>query len=192
MSRRLMLRNASGGGGLPNEYQQVEWIGHTQNKYSYVLITYPNYWTFNLGKIVVEMTIPSGSTTNPVVFGGGYANGTCTSPYFDLNGAVGNCTCVPKLSDVSDKKQKTTYVLTPKTGTQKSQADFGYSALGWDSNSFTTSIQAYSIFVYDRNDNVLFNGIPCYRKSDNVIGLFDAVNQAFFPVRGTWSKGADV
>lgn len=187
-----MLRIASGGGGLPPEYQQVEWIGHTQNKSSYILITYPNYANINLGKIVVEMTIPGGHATNPIVFGGVYADGTCTVPYFDLNGAVGNNTCVPKLSEVVDKTQKTTYVLAPKTATQKSGTNFGYSALGWNGTSFTTSIQAYSILVYDRNDNVLFNGIPCYRKSDNVIGLFDIVNQAFFPVRGTWTKGADI
>ena len=188
MSRRLMLRKASGGGGLPSEYQQVEWVGHSQNKSSYILITYPNYANINLGKIVIEMTIPGGYTTNPVVFGGVYANGECTSPFFDLNGAVGNNTCVPKLSDVSDKTQKTTYVLAPKTASQRSNTNYGYAALGWNNNSFATTIQAYSIFVYDRSDN----GVPCYRKSDNVIGLFDAVNQAFFPVRGTWTKGADV
>ena len=177
---------------LPAEYQQVEWIGHTQNTSSYILITYPNYSNINLGKIEVVLSNIASSIANPIVFGGVYANGTCTSPHFDLNGAVGNNTCVPKLSDVVDKTQKTTYVLAPKTATQRSQTNYGYSALGWDGNSFVANLRAYSILVYDQSDNVLFNGVPCYRKSDNVIGLFDAVNQAFFPVRGTWTKGADV
>lgn len=177
---------------LPAEYQKVEWIGHSQNNKSYILITYPNYKTINLGQIVIEMSIPNGNAANPIVFGGGYADGTCTTPHFDLNGAVGNNTCVPKLSEVSDKTQKTSYVLAPKTATQHSTTDYGYTALGWDGNSFTTSLRAYSILVYDQSDNVLFDGVPCYRKSDNVIGLFDTVNQAFFPVRGTWTKGVDM
>lgn len=34
--------------------------------------------------------------------------------------------------------------------------------------------------------------IPCYRKSDNKIGMYDLVSQTFMPVTGTWTKGADV
>ena len=34
--------------------------------------------------------------------------------------------------------------------------------------------------------------VPCYRKSDNKIGMYDLVSQTFMPVTGTWTKGADV
>lgn len=35
------------------------------------------------------------------------------------------------------------------------------------------------------NNEVLFNGIPCYRKSDNKPGLFDLVNNVFYTNQGT-------
>lgn len=34
--------------------------------------------------------------------------------------------------------------------------------------------------------------VPCYRKSDNKIGMYDRVSKSFKSVTGTWTKGADV
>lgn len=34
--------------------------------------------------------------------------------------------------------------------------------------------------------------VPCYRISDSVIGVYEAVTGAFFPCGGTFTKGADV
>ena len=47
-------------------------------------------------------------------------------------------------------------------------------------------------FLY--NNEVLFNGIPCYRKSDNKPGLFDLVNNEFYTNLGTgeFEVGPDV
>lgn len=51
----------------------------------------------------------------------------------------------------------------------------------------------YYAKIWD-NDVLVFNGIPCYRKSDNVIGMYDTVSNTFFANSGTgtFSKGADV
>lgn len=51
----------------------------------------------------------------------------------------------------------------------------------------------YSCKVYD-NDVLVRDYIPCYRKSDNVIGLYDLVTNTFFTNAGTGTflKGADV
>lgn len=54
-------------------------------------------------------------------------------------------------------------------------------------------LKLYYLKLY--KDNVLTRDyIPCYRKSDNVIGLYDLVNGIFYvnAGSGTFSKGADV
>ena len=42
----------------------------------------------------------------------------------------------------------------------------------------------HSVRIYSGSTE-LFDGIPCYRKSDDKTGLFDAVTNAFFPNEGT-------
>ena len=51
----------------------------------------------------------------------------------------------------------------------------------------------YSCKIYD-NDILIRNFIPCYRKSDSVVGLYDIVNDVFYTNSGTgtFSKGANV
>lgn len=47
---------------------------------------------------------------------------------------------------------------------------------------------------WDKDGNLLRDMIPCYRKSDNVIGMFDLVSQTFFTNAGTgvFTVGEDV
>lgn len=47
-------------------------------------------------------------------------------------------------------------------------------------------IRIYSISFYNGNTKV-FDGIPCYRKSDSAGGLYDIVNEIFYPNTGTGS-----
>lgn len=51
----------------------------------------------------------------------------------------------------------------------------------------------YSVKMYE-NDVLAVNLVPCYRKSDSVIGMYDTVNDVFYTNSGTgtFSKGADV
>ena len=57
-------------------------------------------------------------------------------------------------------------------------------------NSF---IKLYSLKIYD-NDVLIRNFIPCYRKSDNEIGLYDIANNTFYTNQGTgvFLKGQNV
>ena len=47
---------------------------------------------------------------------------------------------------------------------------------------------------YDENDNLVRYFVPCYRRSDGVIGLYDMENNLFYTNSGsgTFVKGADV
>ena len=68
---------------------------------------------------------------------------------------------------------------------------FGVNANG--SVSSSPSMKLYSFLLYD-NEKLIREFIPCYRKSDSVIGLYDIVNNVFYTNSGTgtFSKGANV
>ena len=53
--------------------------------------------------------------------------------------------------------------------------------------------KTYYFKIY-KNKKLIRHFIPCYRKSDGVIGLYDLVNDVFYTNSGTgeFEKGADV
>lgn len=61
------------------------------------------------------------------------------------------------------------------------------------SNSIGTRCKFYSFKIWD-NEILVRNYVPCYRKSDNVIGMYDLVNDTFNvnAGSGTFGKGTDV
>ena len=65
-----------------------------------------------------------------------------------------------------------------------------------DSKSFGlfTRVKCYGVKVWDGENKLLGNFIPCYRKSDGEIGMYDTVSKTFYTNAGTGTflKGADV
>ena len=61
-----------------------------------------------------------------------------------------------------------------------------------------TPISAYNMKVYRLKlyeDSILMREyVPCYRESDNEIGLYELVNKVFYPNNGagSFNKGSDV
>ena len=55
-------------------------------------------------------------------------------------------------------------------------------------------LKMYYFKAYDEYGNIALDLIPCYRKSDNEIGMYDTVNQTFLTNQGTGTfvKGGDV
>lgn len=51
-------------------------------------------------------------------------------------------------------------------------------------NSMSQKIKLYSCKLYS-NGNLIFNGIPCYKKADGYTGLYDLVSDTFFHNDGT-------
>lgn len=54
------------------------------------------------------------------------------------------------------------------------------------------SMKLYAMYIYD-NSNLVRDFVPCYRKSDNVAGLYDLVNNVFYTNAGSgvFAVGAD-
>lgn len=190
LQRRRAMMGVKAEQGLPDEYQQVEWIGHAKTVSIMIPIPIndiPRKW---IRKVVTDISIPSTTSSNPVIWGGLTNSTACTSPYGDMNGTLGVFSCSPTKSEVADLTARTTYTFS--TTQTYPGANYGYCIWGWDSSSFNTSIRGYAITIYTDNDEVMFNGVPCYRKSDNANGLYDTVSKKFHPGAGAWTKGADV
>ena len=71
---------------------------------------------------------------------------------------------------------------------------FGSNRSSYSSSSFLSKAIFESMTITDSDENLLFNGIPCYRKSDEEIGIYDTTTNTFFTNHGTGTfiKGADV
>ena len=59
---------------------------------------------------------------------------------------------------------------------------------------FTGVYQFKSFKYYDKTDALICDLVPCYRKSDGVIGMYDTIRKIFLTTAGTgdFTKGADV
>lgn len=179
---------SQGGGGIPAEYQQVEWIGHANNTavingvspYSNVervildveFTVKPKYG----GAIILaksQTTFPCGTTNNDPSLTVRTHRGFDCSPVTSVNGAIA----------------RATYTFTKLENVPISSA---FSLFGWSNANYTCGLKAYGAEMYDTSNVLVCDGVPVYRKADDVIGLYDVITQTFFPGTGTWTKGADV
>ena len=57
---------------------------------------------------------------------------------------------------------------------------------------YNRTIKAFQ--YYDKTDTLICDLVPCYRKSDGVIGMYDLARKTFLTNVGTgnFTKGADV
>ena len=61
-------------------------------------------------------------------------------------------------------------------------------------NHFSSKTKLYIAKLYNKNEELLRDFVPCYRKSDGVIGLYDRVENKFYTnlETGSFQKGEDV
>ena len=63
----------------------------------------------------------------------------------------------------------------------------------WYNNSsngvvaYNASIKMYKLDIYDEDWTHIYDLVPCYRKLDSVIGMYDAVNNVFYTNSWTWT-----
>lgn len=199
---------------LPSAYQQVEWI---EGKHGPVINTENRLTTeseIRLGAQVVGNTTSTqalavcGKTSPSVLFLGyydtsirlmGYVNyARSASKTFDKNlgGAIHDY-IFNKSECKIDGVSVITFdgAMTTEFSQDTSMCIFGYQD-STDPN-LAYSRQSWSRCSYFQiyDNGVLVNDlVPCYRKSDGVIGMYDLVQRAFRTNvgTGTFTKGADV
>ena len=200
---------------IPKVYQEVEWIqaGSSVGAYLNLGFTFDTAARINLGMYCVD-TNPSyifGAAESSgkyrcmisAPYGGGrtaYAYGFDGSSYANITVAL-----VDGFNDVE-------YTLKAGTLSLKNATNGG-SYTGTKSVAFTMTsnlllfAQNYNgsarygayrkikyFQYYDKTDTLICDLVPCYRKSDGVIGMYDTVRKTFLmnAGSGTFTKGADV
>ena len=85
----------------------------------------------------------------------------------------------------------TTYTYSYSGSSTLSSGSGNYRIAGNIQNS-RSEIYFYNAKIYDSSNTLLHDFIPCYRISDNKIGVYDIVGETFYPSTGSITKGADV
>lgn len=162
---------------LPSEYQEVEYIGTSvQTRLQSFILTgvsgnnrlielkYERTSTVSNGPIILT----SYNSSNP---------SSIVAPWAAANGQTsGGGTTITPASSVID---------TPNIYTiQFPATSYSIRIGGWSDTQWTAASRYYYVKVFDSN-TLIFDGVPCYRKSDHKTGLYDLVGQAFVPNSGT-------
>ena len=199
---RNLLTQLFDKGGLPSEYQRVEWIAGTSTTMKYNAIDTGIKMQPN-----IEITI--GASWNQSFNASydrlagldklGWMEASSNSPTICLyptgQGTYSNALTTTR----SEVKITTTYWsvdgTTIKTYTAPS---FGNTTIILDSNTTGQYTYGGRFSIWDCmikvGDDIVFNAVPCYRKSDNEIGMYDFVSQTFITSSGagTFIKGGDI
>jgi len=192
---------------LPDEYQEVEYIEAIDGQYINT-----NYIPTATNKVVCEYSVNSwtSATTYQGIFGTRNSSGTSNDCFGYTFSSSTLYICYGKqvaksFSNELNHKYKVELsidnfkldgesLVTSFSGT----TDFELPLLIFARNrndgagSFLNG-RIYSFKLYD-NNVLIRNFIPCYRISDNEIGLYDVVNDVFYTNdgTGTFDKGNDV
>ena len=206
--RRVMM--ASKKKRLPSEYQEVEWIEKTARN------SYIKTGVIGNGELLFTCKMLITQVNNGAPFFGSY--GRYQRCYLLLQNNGGKIGCSYVTSDYADivltkdviydaitdfkvGEQKLTIngvdvLNTSKQNTLRTDRElylFGYNYDGTFDDSRSSYIKLYSATI--TQDGVLVrNFVPCYRKSDGEIGMYDTVSKTFYANSGTdvFTKGADV
>ena len=205
-------------GPLPSAYQQVEWIRGkpiSASSGAYLDLGF----AFDTAAVIHLNFIRHESNGQP--FGAAENSGKyrCmvsqnTNTYYYIYGSTGSAYVAEYIDGLG---QEVDLVYTLKKGVLKAEDLITGKVTSADSQNsiaaFTMTRNLYlfaqnyntaarfagqysfkSFQYYDKNNTLICDLIPCYRKSDGVIGMYDIVRKIFLTNAGSGSftKGADV
>ena len=187
---------------LPSAYKEVEYIESNGNQYLDSLYN-PNYNT----KIACKFAHNEHTIDTPVFGTRGYNSAnqyTLWSHPTEYGTSTGVSQCLFnslqqnlvnyaqgtiiefEYSKTGGKYHNTTFTRSPSSGTcNYSMIIFGLRTQNnIDNRKFSGKM--YYFKIYD-NNNLVRDLVPCYRKSDNVVGMYDLVNDVFYTNQGSGS-----
>lgn len=210
MDRRRALMMEQGGGGLPSEYQRCLWVASNGSQYINAGLAQANKLP---GKIEIGFYIKSESTYSSAICGIGLVNGgTWTEGIIgkgNLGIRVNNTNIYTESGSLINKYCEATATFDTNSckveGTISGVAyskNVSASPSSWSNKPFilwqnqgngTARGRIYYARLYQQG-NLLYDFVPCYRKADGVIGMYDLINKVFKTNAGsgTFTKGADV
>lgn len=210
--KKKALMNSVKGSRLPSEYQEVEWISPTQRgaiiDTGYELTSDYTEYEMEFYKTKNESNALFGAERTGQQYSGvPYSAGSAYGYY------VGTVRNSLNFTPIINEWNKLKYINTPTLITRTindvtntyaatnnsllkgvsiyifADHDTTYGAR----YSCSSAVRAKSFKITDDN-NLVRDFIPCYRKSDNEIGMYDVINDVFYTNQGTgtFTKGADV
>lgn len=205
-----VVAEGEGGGGstarLPAEYQEVEYIEagtsgpylntgiYATNVYGFEFEFQPGTWTGDSWNSMMSGTIDNATLGYYYRPTGYYLRHRGTEISSDMTGINVNLFHKYVLGNnkfTIDGVQKGNAVSTSLPwGTSQANVCIFNAA-----NSGRTAVgKLKSCILYDQNGDKLVELVPCYRKSDNVVGVYDIENGSFITNAGSgsFSKGPDV
>lgn len=203
--RRLMMKIAEGGGGLPSEYQQVEYLESSGTQYILMPIPFQDDSEYKYDFDITIDCVAYGTSDNIVYgqYGGFYLNFWGDRLQWAMLNRIGNTAGVLThdvrilLHAVSTSTDVTIYV----NGVEKiyKEGTAAYTTISWQCNRFIFGgnyrgrVRMYELAItYAQTDK--YHLIPCYRISDNEPGMYDLEKQVFLTNSGsgTFTVGPDV
>lgn len=195
-------------GGLPSEYQQIDYIYAPSNNGAYIDlgIQYANGCTFEIGWVYTGNNIQIFGATDTIgdyrclfsahIAAGNWYYGTLNNKFQNIHYPPNDNTTgkLMKQKAVYKVGNNQAYIEDLDTGEKNFVTIQDYTVsnnlylLGqnYKGNYRGNGLKQISYFKYwDNNDNLLRDMIPCYRKSDNVIGMYDKVSKTLFTNAGT-------
>ena len=185
--RRMLIANSQQGGGLPDTYQEVEYIEVAAIGTSIAIdITIPS-----TAKISCEFLNPNISTSQYFWYfvAGSYGNtiigfGQRGGKYHCYYSNVGAAT--PQFDTINNQKNSVIYdgditlngVTYQSTSGRYREATPLY-LMQNNPNVDSIGSRLYS-FTATNNGVDIINLVPCYKKSNNEVGLYDTVNGSFY------------
>lgn len=206
--RRALMMAVRESGRLPAAYQEVAWIGSNGNQYINTGIVPSDTSGMRL-KAAINVALIS--TQDWAIVGvrqnskrwftaQSYRSwywGWNNYHYTDNQTATANVFDVLQLNYKNDRKfiveGKNTQNINETLYASFSVPAFIFAAN--DSGAAGMNAKCNIKFVeFTSGTDVVANFVPCYRKSDGVIGMYDTVGKAFYTNSGTgtFTKGADV
>ena len=194
---------------IPSAYQEVEWIENTSTSYIDTgLLASSGY------KISFKFYTSSSSNSDQTIIGVTPSSSNCL--YYWINYWYNNWIYWNYNSwwhDIFNKMYVgNVYEATSIIRNWHQEMILDWVSVGsgtvslnqaWSSNmtifarwgsSFYALIKLYSMQIYDANDDIIRDFVPCYRIADSVIWMYDLVGETFYTNSWTWTftKWADV
>lgn len=193
---------AAPSGWLPSAYQEVEYIESTWTQWidiwlickSWYKIDFKYYTVSsnNLDQSIIWAT--SVDYSNPLYRWINY-NFWFDSVYFNYNNSWHDITSSQAVWNtyewsVTLRNWNQTIIINGSTvysATDTLNATWNSNLLLFTSRGTNYAlIKLYEMEIYDENDVLIRNFVPCYRKIDSVIWLYDLVEWTFYTNSGSW------
>lgn len=204
MERRRALMAAQGGGGLPSAYQLVEWIDKSSSgPFINTNIVPPSVvevrcgvssnslgWANVYGTTNHEFALQPGRN-GVTLWGCYYGSGGKSSSTVNIQNTIHD---VVHNADGVWVDGVNAFNFTNASAISSTKHILLFGQYSGNNAVSTIVIGKCSYFKVLSNRNLLCDLVPCYRKSDGEIGMYDLVSKTFLTNAGTgtFTKGADV